>query len=184
MATGTVLFDLAGAVPADGTGTGNNPAQATVIVSAASATPANGPKVTTICWAFDPSVDEHIAWTYRMPENYASGGTLFVGSCPANGEGAAAEAIWKASLAAITPGASENLLTKGFAAPATGSATYNSLASGTVVTTSIVLTGTPLNSVAAGDLVILFLGRDADHTMDDAAGDAIVTDVALEYVTS
>ena len=179
-----MLFDLAGAAPTDGTGTGNNPAQATVIVSAASATPANGPKVTTLCWAFDPTTDEHVMWAYRMPENYASAGTLFVESCPANGQAAAAEVIWKASLAAMTPGASENLLTKGFAAPATGSATYDSLASGAIVVTSIPLTGTPLDSVAAGDLVILFVGRDADHTMDDAAGDAILTAVALEYTTT
>src|SRR3990167_7379213 len=184
MATGTVLFDLAGAAPTDGTGTGNNPAQATVIVSAASATPANGPKVTTLCWAFDSATDEHVTWAYRMPENYASGGTLYLASCPANGEGAAAEVIWKASVAALTPNAAENLLSKGFAAPATGSASFNSLASGTVVSTSIDLTGTPLNSVAAGDLVILFVGRDADHTMDDAAGDAILTAAALEYTTT
>ena len=184
MATGTILFDLAGAMPTDGTGTGNNPAQASPIVSAASATPANGPKVTTICWAFDPSVDEHITWAYRMPENYASGGTLYLGSAPADGQGAASETIWKGSLAAVTPGASEGLISKGFAAPATGSAIYNSLASGTLIETSIDLTGTPLNSVAAGDLVILFVGRDADHTMDDTAGDALLTDVALQYTTT
>lgn len=184
MATGTILFDLAGAMPTDGTGTGNNPAQASPIVSAASATPANGPKVTTICWAFDPTTDEHVTWTYRMPQNYASGGTMYLGSAPANGQGAAAETIWKASLAALTPGASEVLITKGFAAPATGSAIYNNLASGVVVETSIDLTGVPLNSVAAGDLVILFVGRDADHTMDDAAGDALLTHAALEYTTT
>ena len=180
MATGTILFDMAGAMPADGTGTINNPAQATVSVSATAQT-TNAPKSTVLSWAFDATTDEHVEWTFPMPENYASGGTLRLSSACVNGQAAAAEVIWKSALAATTPDAVENAVTKVFGTVATGSALFNSLASGIAVSTAI---SPGLDSVAAGDTVTLFIGRDADHTMDDAAGDVLLLTARFEYVTT
>ncbi len=180
MATGTILLDMAGATPADGTGTGNTPAIASVSASVGAQT-TNSPKVTLITWAFGAATDSHVMWSFRMPENYASGGTLFLESACVNGQAAAAEVIWKAALAAVTPGASENLFSKVFGTAATGSAVFNSIGSGIVIQSSV---SPGLDSVAAGDMVTLFVGRDADHTMDDVVGDVLLTAASLEYVTS
>jgi len=180
MPTGTLLFDMSAAMPADGTGTGNNPPAASPYVSFGTQT-TNSPKVSSICWAFDPTTDEHVMWAFRMPENYSSGGTLILESACVSDQGAAAETIWKAALAAVTPGASENAFSKVFGTVATGTAVFNSIESGVVIQTSI---SPGLDSVVAGDHVCLFVGRDADHTMDDVTGDCMLLSSGFEYTTT
>jgi len=184
MATGTLLFDMAGATPADGTGTGNNPAQAGVLVSTGTQ-PTNGPKVTLIEWLFDATTDEHISWAFRMPENYASGGTLklIVYNKTVQSGGDVKNFVAKSCLAAITPG--EDVPAKVFPAPDTVTiALAVNQAAGVSVASSLALSGTALNSVAAGDQVILFIGRDPDHASDTAVGDMSLIGCALEYVTT
>lgn len=180
MATGTLLFDMAGATPADGTGSGNDPAVASYSASAGAQT-TNSPKVSLVTWAFGATTDSHAMWSFRMPENYASGGTLLLESACVSDQAAAAEVIWKAALAAVTPGASENLWSKVFGTVATGSAVFNAIESGVVIQASV---SPGLDSAAAGDMVTLFVGRDADHTMDDAVGDVLLTAASLEYTTT
>ena len=180
MATGTILLDLAGALPTDGTGTGNDPALASISVSTGTQT-TNSPKVTALTWVFGATTDSHICVGFRMPQNYGSGGTVYLHAMCTTSQGAAAEVIWKSALAAVTPDAGESLSTKVYGTVATGSAVFINLAAGNVVSASV----TPgLDSVAAGDMVTLFVGRDADHTMDDAIGQCLLTAAALEYTTT
>ena len=183
MATGTILFDMAGAVPADGTGTINNPAQGSIVVSTGTQ-PANGPKVTRPVWLFDPTTDEHISFgSFRMPENYASGGTLKIIVYNVTLQSGTNNFVMKACLAAITPG--EDVLAKVFPAPDTVTiALATTQAAGISVAASLALSATALNSVAAGDDVVLFVGRDADHASDTGGGDMALMDVSMEYVTT
>ena len=182
MATGTLLFDMAGATPADGTGTINNPAQANVLVSTGTQ-PTNGPKVTMIEWLFDATTDEHLSWAFRMPENYASGGTLKLIVYNKTVQSGTNNFVVKACLAAITPG--EDVPAKVFPAPDTVTiALANNQAAGISVAASLALSATALNGVAANDEVILFVGRDPDHASDGAAGDMALIGLAMEYVTT
>ena len=181
MAVGTILFDMAGAIPADGTGTINNPAQGSIVVSTGTQ-PANAPKVTRPVWLFDPTTDEHISFpSFRMPENYASGGTLYIIVYNVTLQAGTNNFVMKACLAAITPG--ENVLTKVFPVPDTVTiALALDQAAGLSVAASLALSATALNSVAAGDDVVLFVGRDADHASDTGVGDMGLMDVTMEYV--
>ena len=182
MATGTIIFDMAGAIPADGTGTINNPAQGSIVVSTGTQ-PANAPKVTRPVWLFDPTTDEHISWGFRMPENYASGGTLKVIVYNVTLQAGTNNFVMKACLAAITPG--EDVLAKVFPVPDTVTiALAATQAAGISVAASLALSGTALNAVAAGDDVVLFVGRDADHASDTGGGDMGLMDVTMEYTTS
>ena len=61
MATGTIILDPVEAIPGDGTGTINNPAQANIRVSTGVQL-TNAPKLTSAEWLFDPTTDEHISW--------------------------------------------------------------------------------------------------------------------------
>lgn len=180
MATGTILFDMAGAIPADGTGSGNNPPFASMSVSSAAQT-TNSPKVTYLTWAFDATTDEHLLWNFRMPQDYSSGGTLYLEVAPVANQGADSEVVFKAALAAVTPGNSELIATKSFGTVATGSVSMSQANSGTLYQVSI---SPGLDGVVAGDQVTLFIGRDADHTMDDTTGDVLLCSAALEYTTT
>ena len=150
MATGTILFDMAGAIPADGTGTGNTPAQGSIVVSTGTP-PANAPKVTRPVYLFDPTTDEHIVFpSFRMPENYVSGGTLYIIVYNVTLQSGTNNFVVKACLAAITPG--EDVLAKVFPAPDTVTiALANNQAAGISVAASLALSATALNSVAAGE---------------------------------
>jgi len=182
MATATILFDMDGAIPADGTGTINNPAQGSINVSTGTP-PTNGPKVTRAVWLFDPTTDEHISWGFRMPENYASGGTLKIIVYNVTLQSGTNNFVMKACLAAITPG--EDVLAKVFPAPDTVTiALANNQAAGISVAGSLALGATALNSVAANDDVVLFVGRDADHASDTGGGDMGLISFALEYTTT
>lgn len=184
MATGTMLFDMAGATPADGTGTINNPPAANVLVSTGTQ-PANAPKATLIEWLFDAATDEHLSWAFRMPENYSSGGTLKIQVKNKSTQVGTNSFVVKSCLAAVTPGATENVDTKVFPAPDTLTITLaNAQASGILVEGSLALSATALNSVVAGDEVTLFLGRDADNASDTATGDMSLVGLALEYTTT
>ena len=181
MATGTILFDLAGAIPDDGTGSGNNPAQGSMVVSTGTP-PANGPKVTRLVWLFDPTTDEHIFFaSFRMPESYVSGGTLKIIVYNVSLQSGTNNFVLKACLAAITPG--EDVLAKVFPVPDTVTiALANNQAAGISVAASLALSATALNGVAAGDDVVLFVGRDADHASDTGGGDMGLMDVTMEIV--
>ena len=182
MATGTILLSVLGALPADGTGTINNPPDFRVGVSTGTQ-PTNGPKVSELHALFGDAADEHLLWWFRMPANYASGGTLKIPFQNVTVQSGTTHVFWKAALAAITIG--EDVAAKVFPTIDTLDVTLaNNQAAGISTEGSLALSATALNSVAAGDWVCCFLGRDADNASDTAAGDMALPGVVLEYVTN
>jgi hypothetical protein len=182
MATGILLLSMVGALPADGTGTINNPPDFRVLTSTGTQ-PTNGPKVSEVEALFDAAVDEHVMWAFRMPVDYASGGTIKIPFQNVSVQSGTLHAFWKFCLAAIIP--AEVVTTKVFPALDTlDVALASNQAAGTLTEGSAALSGTALNGVAAGDWVILTLGRDADNAGDTATGDMAVGGIAFEYVTT
>lgn len=179
-AVGRYVFDMAGATPADGTGSGNNPPVMNVLVSTGTQ-PTNGPKLTLIEWLFPITTDSHVMWAFNMPSDYNSApvlkGILYNKTVQAGG---VKNFQVKAALAAVTPG--EDVPAKVFPAPDTQTVVLASnQAAGVSVAFSIALSATAQNSVAGDDAVVLFIGRDADHASDTAAGNLALVGLVMEY---
>ena len=133
-------------------------------------------------WLFDPDSDEIIYWTFRLPQDFASGlvaRILFKMASATSGA-----CCWATQVFAVTPGDSEDADTPGFdgtsdvdSESVPGTAGYIDEAS---------ITMSHIDGAVAGDMVQLKLYRDGDGTggTDDATGDAELVAVTLEYTTS
>lgn len=178
MPTGTILFDLVGAIPADGTGSGNNPAIARVEVSGAAQT-ANTPKTTQLKWLFSDAEDRHLMWGGVLPENYSSGGTLKGKVKFASAT--AGTAVLKAGVAFTIDGSTDDDALTFAAANSSGTIAAPGT-QGQTVAFSITLT---MTNAAAERKFILFLGRDPDSLDDTVVGDLeLIGPLRLEYTTT
>ena len=181
MPTGTILLWPGEVTLPDGTAS-NAFAQAQVAKSTGTA-PTNGPVLHFTELLFDGTTQEHVFFGFRMPQDYSSGGTAKIQWKRASGTGAA-DVVWLCCLAALTPGAAEVPNSKSLPAPDSAT-TAAGTTSQALVETSIALSATALNSVAAGDYVLLMLGRDADAAADTLnAVDVQVVTAAIEYTTT
>lgn len=175
MATGTVILDVASATPPDGS-TGNaGPSLGRVIGTE------SNPKKFYLTAAFDPGTDEHLWWNFRMPADYASGGTIKI-LWYSNDTGASETCVWGARLGAVTPADADTPIEHAEAAATTTSTDVNTTEANRLIETSITLAN--LDSVAAGDLVFIVIYRDADNGSDDLTSDALLVTASFEYTTS
>lgn len=127
--------------------------------------PTNGLAVPQRFRGFDAGSDEAISLVYLLPSNYASGGTLsfrFASAAATSGN-----CIWKHAYALERPGTTD----------------WDTIVYGTVSTSTVATSGTAgvavsvsltlgVSGAAAGDILHVFLGRDADNVSDTLAGDA------------
>jgi hypothetical protein len=178
VATSRLVLPIPGGTPPDGSGTGNNPATPEKVVSSGTQT-TNTPKVSYVQLLFDASTDEHWQWQFPLPADYVSGGTL---KLTWGSKGTTNNVIWKAGIVAGEP-ASTDLDAAVFLGPDLSSATAVPGTVGFVTETSITLTVTGLDVTGGSDMVILFVGRDADNGSDTSASDACLVGVALEYTS-
>jgi len=124
------------------------------------------------------STTEHAWWTFRMPEDYSSGGTLKIlwmanatsGSC-----------VWQARVGAITPDDTDTPMEHAQASAATVTTATNATEARRLNSSSITLT---MDSATAGDLVFLTILRDPSNGSDTLTVDAELIVAALEYVRS
>ncbi len=117
-------------------------------------------------------------FVFRLPGDYASGGTLRL-QWMAN---ATANAVkWQAELGAITPADADTPLEHAFAAAATVTTNVNTTEARRLTESSITLT---MDSAAAGDLIELYLFRDSADAADTATVDAELIAAAFEYTTT
>lgn len=139
----------------------------------------SNPKKHMIVAQFDAATDEHLWWTFRMPSNYLSGGTvkLLWMANTASGN----SVVWGASIAAITPADTDTPVEHAAASPTTATTAANATEARRLVETSIALSS--LDSVASGDLVSLLIYRDADNGSDTLAADAELITAAFEYTS-
>jgi hypothetical protein len=175
MATSSVLLAIGAATPPDGSAGNAAPAIQAVKSSAAA------PSIHFLQAAFDAATDEMLYWTFRMPDDYASGPLL-------KGQYGMASATtgavrFEGRIAAITPGDATDKDAKALA-------TTNSVGDTVAATAGYVkefsITLTNADSLAPGDWVTVMLRRDADGTTgtDDATGDCEVGNAALVYTTT
>ena len=127
---------------------------------------------------FDAATDEICYWSFRCPENYASGFILKVRY--KMDTATTLEVIIRCAIRATADG--EDPASSGFDTDNTSAAT-------TVPGTAeqedeISLTLTNADSVAAGESMTVRLARDANNAGDDATGDMKVLGVTLEYTTT
>lgn len=164
MTTGTIILPLLAAVP-DGT---NAPALAF--------------STSRPYLAFDASTDEIIYWTFRMPQNYASGATLKIEWSGSSSTTTSHTCYWGAAVMAMTGDIDGAMDSDSYD-------TENTVADDILGTTakriqSASLTLTNADSVAAGDYVAIRFRRDADNASDDLPEDAWLWGLSLEYTTS
>jgi len=156
-----------GGVAPDGSGTGNNTAALSYEVSGAAQT-TNTPKVSQLKLLFDGATDEHWMFSFVLPGNWVSGGTLrgivkFTSATTGN-------AIMKAGqVSTVDSSTDDDALT--FAAADVSASIAAPATQGQTVTFTIALTTT---NMAANRKIVVFVGRDPDN-----ASDTITTDLEL-----
>ena len=174
MATGTVLLLPGAAVLPDGSTNNVGPGMSMRQGSEATR------KVHLLTLDFDGAgaVIESAWWVFRLPADYASGGTLKI-QWMAN---ATANAVkWQVEVGAITPDDVDTPLEHALAAAATVTTSVNATEARRLTESSVTLT---MDSAVAGELVKLVLFRDPADAADTATVDAEMVSCSLEYVTS
>jgi hypothetical protein len=170
---GVPWANIATVIATDGTGTINNPATPELVVSTGTQT-TNTPKLSYMGWLFDQSTDEHVICRGRLPSNWSSAATLKI---LYTAKATSGDVIWKAGLAPLTA-STDDLDVALFLAGDLATANTVPATQGHFKEVSITLTATGL---AAGDFVVLFIGRDADNGSDTLAADAVLVDFELVY---
>lgn len=125
--------------------------------------------------AFDAATDETAYWTFAAPQGLAGALSVIV-HLFGNAAGTNST-YWQAQLEAITPGDALALQSATSFDSANAGNVAMPATQGHQTTVSITLTND--DGIAAGDYVRLSLNRDADHASDSFAADAYVTLVEL-----
>jgi hypothetical protein len=87
--------------------------------------------------------------------------------------------VWAARLAAITPADTDTPNEKALAAASSTTTTVNVVEARRLVETSITLAN--LDSLAANDMLVLYVGRDADNVADTCTVDAEMVAATVEF---
>lgn len=171
-----VRLAVTGGVSPDGSGSGNTPAYPNKMVSTETQT-SNTPKVTAIRLVFGASTDAHWMWVFQLPQDYGSGGTVRLSWGASVNSG---NVVWKAGAVPLEPAAGSVTSAAFLAADSSGAVAVPGTI-GVAKQTEVDLTMTDGD---AGDLVAVFVGRDADSGSDTAAGDAYLYAADFEYTSA
>src|SRR3990167_3556564 len=125
---------------------------------------------------FDPTTDEAVVWEFRLPNYWGAHGEVNIQysmtSATAN------EVDFEVDVMCVTPGDAADIGIASFAGVATASDTVPGTA-GYLDEVSVTVTD---DACAPGDLMWLYLSKDAnDATLDDATGDTEVVGVEYEF---
>lgn len=176
MATGSILFSPGAAVFPDGSASNLAPALQRVKSSG------TAPGVYFLQLAFDAAALEWATWQFRVPADYASAITLkvvFKMTSAVTGN-----VIVVGRLAAYTSNTdTTDFDAKVFAAANTSAATaVPATTAGKLGEISLALSTD--DSIAAGDMAVLYVARDGASGSDTAAGDMEVVECTLTYTTT
>ena len=174
MTTGYIFLFSGGHAP-DGSGTGNNSAALSYVISTGAQT-TNTPKASFLELLFDAATDEHWMFSFIAPGDYSSGGTL----------------RGKIKSATVSAG---NAIMKGGISPAAANSRNDDVFNAADLSAAIALPATAeqeieftitltVTNVAANTEVVVFIGRDADNASDTATGDIKLTTLNFEYTTT
>lgn len=174
MATGTVILPIGAATLPDGSASNAAPAMARIQGTEAA------PKKHFLVVAFDAATNEHVWWTFRVPADYASGGAVkllwMANLASAN------SVVWQARLGAVTAADVDTPVEHAAAAASSVTTAANATEARRLVESAITLAN--LDSVAAADLAVLGVNRDAANGSDTLAADAELVAAAFEYTTT
>jgi hypothetical protein len=172
MATSTILLNPVTAVMPDGTASNLGPSLVRVKSSA------SAPMPYFFQLNFDAAQTEQVTWQFVMPANYLSAPILKVQYKMTSAT--SGDVRVDARLAAVTPGDATDVDAKAFGSANTATQTVAGTA-GHVKEISVTLTNA--DSVAAGDLVYVYLARTGADVADTATGDMEVVAVYLNYTS-
>lgn len=173
MTTGTIALNPGSCAFPDGTASNLGPQLARVKSSAT----APGPYFFQL--NFDAGQTEQVTWQLVMPANYASAPVLKVQYKMASAT--SGDIVLDSRIAAVTPGDSTDVDAKAFGSANTATQTVAGTA-GYLKEVSITLTNA--DSLAAGDLIFVYLARTGAAAGDTATGDCEVVGVSLSYTTT
>lgn len=160
-------------MPPDGSASNLGPALVRVKSSGAA------PGVYFMQALYDATNVEWLTWQFRMPADYASAPVAKVqykmASATTNG------VAWDCRLCAVTDGDATDIDAEVFGSANVASATVPGTA-GHLDEISITLTNA--DSVAAGDFVVVYLGRATGDGGDTATGDAEMISLTITYTTA
>lgn len=132
---------------------------------------------------FDATTSQSAIWQFIMPQSYGSTLIVRIQFSMNTVQSGTNGVVWRAYVAAITPGDSQDINTKTFSSANSGTKTLaNNQAAGYVVELTITMTNQ--DSLAAGDIVMIKLDRDAASGSDTATGDAELVGFALEWASA
>jgi hypothetical protein len=179
MATGTIQLLIEGSGLPDGTTSNAFPA-----ISIERSSASSNPKFVRYVAAFDDTTDETISFGFRLPSNWASGGSLVFHWYPV-ATNTSKNVRWRAAIQAVTPGDSTVMTSLDPISAGSGWVAVTTACPGTIgypATSSISLT---MTGAAAGDRIALLFQRYQGDTIDDTVGDVIIADgLDLEYTTT
>ncbi len=173
MATGSIVLSPGAAILPDGSASNAAPAMQRTKSSA------TAPGVYFLQLAFDASTEEWCCFSFRMPDDYASGLAAKVQYKMASATSGGV--AWDVRVSATSDGDSQDVDAQDFTSANVGTATVPGTA-GYLDEVSVTLTNA--DSVAAGDFVVIRVARAVADAADTAAGDAELLAVALAYTTT
>lgn len=173
MATGSILLTPGSATLPDGSSSNAAPAMQRTKSSG------SAPGAYFLQLAYDATTEEWACWQFRMPADYASAPVAKIDYKMASATSGGV--AWDCRVAAVTDGDSTDVDAKVFASANVGTATVPGTA-GYIDEVSITLTNA--DSVAAGDFVVIYLGRAVANGSDTATGDAEMVGLTITYTTT
>lgn len=170
---GYAILPVLGAVLPDGTT--NNAAPRLQRVKSSAAAPA--PHFVEA--AFDAATDQHLSWVLQLPGNY-NGSPVLRLHWKANAT--SGNVVWGCRIAATTPADADTPNEHAFGTANTATTGVNTTEARRLVETAITLSN--VDSMAAGDTIIVQAYRDADNGSDTCTVDAELVSATLEFATS
>ena len=176
MPTATLTLFPGGIAP-DSSGTGNNTAALSYEVSAAAQT-TNTPKATQLKLLFDGATDEHWLFSFLIPGDYSSGGTIR-GTVKFTSATTGTAIMKGGQVTSVDSSTDDDALT--FAAGDLSASISAPGTQGQTIGFTIALTTT---NMAVNRKIVVFIGRDPDNASDTITTDLELLALNLEYTTA
>lgn len=174
MATGSISLAVGGAALPDGSTNNVGPR---ILLAKGTNT---APNRFLYYASFDPTTQQHLWWTFTVPTNYASGGTVRL-MWAANATTGAV--VWGASVGTQATSAADTYLAHNQATAVTATTNVLATTARRPVETQIAL-GANLDGIAAGRIAYIVIYRAAANAADTCTVDSELLSAEIDYVTS
>lgn len=145
-----------------------NPPASVATTSSSTVAPSNGHKLVFRSRDFDQDTDEAIFIYFALPTNYSDGGTLNFQWLTTVTTG---NVIWKTAYVVVHPSSESSPTDLDAAVTGTVTAQTAVAVPGTAGQVKQSAFDLGVTGAHAGDLLVVYLGRDADNASDNAAAD-------------